>query len=201
MSIHLKKCFIALMLCCGSALMAISQPYASVRALPSSNNSIFDGYAIGFLINNNNYATIIDVGSAGGEVARTIAQQNFPTISSLYNVSSWTSLDPSQKHLYQQFLSNVISEGSTEKITSIRMNSLEAADALNIIADLIYLGNTDGTTLHNEIVAWFSHLSANGTIFGTNWSDHAIQTAVTIAASDLNLVLRIVDNSWYLERS
>ena len=102
---------------------------------------------------------------------------------------------------YQQFLSNVVQENTAGVIVPIRMESEEAAQALNVIADFIYLGSNDPTTLLTDIENWFSHLSTNGVISGTNWNDNSAKVAVAQAALNLNLVLRINDNVWYLQRS
>jgi len=181
-----------------------AEPYDSIRNLPSTPYYVLDGYVFTYLISENNLSTIVDVESQDGGVARMIAAQSdfLPSLSSIYSVNGWTSCDPSQKHLFQRFLSNVKQENSADKIIPIRMSSLEAAAALNVQADFISLvGRNDQDDIYNDILAWYSHLSNNGILCGNNWSENSIQLGVTKAAAALDLNLSVSGNVWYFQKN
>jgi len=181
----------------------ISQPYASVRHLPQTPYYVQDGYVFNSLIASHQAAIVVDVESQDGGVARFVAQQlnNLPTVTTIYSVNAWSSPDPSQKHLYQRFLSNVVQEMTTEFIHTIRMSSLEAAESLNIRADFISLvGGNDQKGIYQDILAWYPHLTNNGVISGNNWNDVSVQSGVIKAAQVLDLIVQVSGNVWYFEK-
>lgn len=188
-----------LLLAIQSASAQFPEPYESVRNIPATPYFVQDGYIYYDLINTSNAAVIVDVESQDGGVARFIAQQSgsLPSLNRIYSVSAWTDC-PTHKRQFQRFLSNVKQEGSAEKITPIRMNSLEAAQSLNITADFISLvGANDANVIYKEILAWYPHLSDNGIICGNNWYDNSVELGVTKAAESLDLTLHINNNVWY----
>ncbi len=173
------------------------QPYASVHNLPQTPYFFDNGWVLADKLKS---ATVfIDVNSRDGGGARLAAQNTMSDVQ-IYCVNMWVSPDPSQKYLFQRFLSNVKQENLADRITPIRMNSMEAARALNIIADVIYL-NALEQNLHNEIIAWSSHLSGSGIICGNNWTESAVQIHVTRAGNELDLKLKTYGDFWSLERN
>lgn len=180
------------------------QPYSSIRNLPPTPYFVQDAYIYYSLIQSHNAAIIIDVESDEGGVARFIAQQanNLPSVNTIYAVNAWTSCDPSQKYLFQRFLSNVKQENTTNLIVPIRMNSNDAALALNVKADFISIvGGNDAETIYKDILSWYPHLSDDGVICGNNWNDNSVEIGVTKAAESLDLTLKINDNVWYFEKN
>jgi len=176
------------------------QPYASVKNLPQTPYYVQDAYTIYSLINTHGSIIVVDVESQDGGVARYVAQQaaNLPTVQQIYSVSAWQSCDPSQKHLFQRFLSNVSQEMTTQLITPIRMSSQEGAEALNIAADFISLvGKNQSDGIYSDILAWYPHLSSSGVLCGNNWFDHSVQQGVTKAAVALDASLQTNNNVWY----
>jgi hypothetical protein len=201
---YLKKIFVALVLVNASLHADLPQPYQSVHTLPQTPYFVLDSYVFFSLISENNAAVIVDVDSHDGSVARFIAQQasNLPALQKVFSVSMWQSEDPSQKHLYQRFLSNIIHEETTDWIVPIRMGSLEAANALNLTADFISIvGKNDENAIYNEILAWYPHLSNSGIISGNNWIDHSVQVGVVRAAAHLEVNLQLSGNIWYLQKN
>lgn len=201
MNKFLNKLLMAGVLLASMSLSAdLPQPYASVQNLPQKPYFVLDGYVYYSLISAHGAAVIVDVESHEGGVARFIAQQagNLPSLNQIFSISAWQSPDSSQKHLFQQFLSNVIQENTAESIIPIRMSSQEAADALGITADFISLvGGNDQNGIFNDILAWFPHLSDNGVLCGNNWHEKNVQIGVTRAAAVLDLTLNINSNVWY----
>jgi hypothetical protein len=181
------------------------EPYSSVKTLPQTPYYVQDAYTIYSLINTHGSVVVVDVESQDGGVARYVAQQaanmptsNLPTVQQIFSVSPWYSCDPSQKHLFQRFLSNVTQEMTTQMITPIRMNSQEAAESLNITADFISLvGKNQSDSIYNDILAWAPHLSNNGVLCGNNWYDHSVQHGVSKAAVALDMTLQTNNNVWY----
>jgi hypothetical protein len=198
----LGKMLMVCTLLAGLSLNAdMPQPFASVHNLPQTPYFVQDAYVYYNLITTHSAAVIIDVESQDGGVARYIAQQasTLPTVKQIYSVNEWQSADPSQKHLFQRFLSNVVQENTAQLITPIRMTSHEAAGALNVKADFISLvGNNDQDGIYNDILAWYPHLSDTGVMCGNNWNEPSIQVGVTQAASMLDLAVKVSDNVWYV---
>lgn len=201
----LNTFFVAGMLLANLTIYAdVPQPYSSINNLTPTPYYVQDGYVFYSLIQSHNAAVIIDVESQDGSVARYIAQQasNLPFLTKIYSVNGWTSFDPSNKHLYQRFLSNVKQENTTNLIVPIRMNSNDAALALNIKADFISLvGANDKDIIFKDILAWYPHLADGGVLCGNNWNESSIDIGVTRAAEALDLTIKINDNVWYFEKS
>ncbi|HEY4832595.1 MAG TPA: hypothetical protein VIH61_08570 [Waddliaceae bacterium] len=198
----IKKAFgsaiLASLLISSSPVSADPQPYTNIHILPYVPYYVPDGFALIDQINSLPATVFIEVGSQDGAAARFVAQ-NAPAGLAIYAVSSWWSCDPSEKYLFQKFLSNVIQENTTESIVPIRMASYEGAKALNIIADVIYV-NSASETLNSDILAWSSHLSSIGVICGSNWQDPVVEMAVAQAAAQLGCVVVNNGNFWSIEK-
>ncbi|MES2345368.1 MAG: class I SAM-dependent methyltransferase [Chlamydiota bacterium] len=196
-----EKIFISgAILASASSYADIPQPYASIHNLPQTPYFVQDGYIYYSLVSTHNAAVVIDVGSQDGGVARYLAQQanNLPSLTQIYSVNMWQSCDRSQKQLFRRFLSNVIQENTAELITPIRMSSRDAAEALNVQADLINLGANDEDVIYNDILRWYPHLSNTGVMCGNNWYEHSVQIGVTKAASTLDVPVQVNGHVWYL---
>lgn len=180
------------------------QPYSSIRNRPATPYYVQDGYTFYWLIQSHNAAVVIDVESQDGGVARYIAEQasSLPFLTTVYSVNGWTSADHSQRHLFQRFLSNVKQDNTTNLIVPIRMNSQDAALALNVQADFISLvGANDKDIIYRDILAWYPHLNNGGVICGNNWNESSIEVGVTRAAGALDATLQINNNVWYFVKN
>lgn len=201
---YLNKILMAGILLTNLAVFADDpQPYASIRNLPATPYYVQDGYILYYLINSHNSAVVVDVESPDGGLARYIAQQasTLPSLQTIYSVNSWTSGDPTKKHLFQRFLSNVKQENTAQLIVPFHMSSLDAAAALNVKADFISLvGANDQEAIYHEILAWYPHLKDGGVICGNNWNENSVEVGVTKAAQTLDLTLKINTNVWYFEK-
>ena len=108
--------------------------------------------------------------------------------------------DPRLPHLYALFLSNVKHAGLTHKIIPIRMESTEAAKALSVMADLIYIdGAHDTPSVIEDILSWHPHLQAGGVMCGDDWKWSSVRTAVIHCASVLNQRVYGEGNFWWFE--
>lgn len=179
------------------------EPYESVRNLPATPYYVQDAYIYYDLIHSRNLNVIVDVESHEGGVARFIAQQanNLPSLTKIYCINAWNDCG-SQKRLFHRFLSNVKQENTANLITPIRMNSHDAAAALNISADFISLvGGNSAEEIYKDILAWYPHLSEGGILCGNNWYENSVELGVTKAATALNLTLKLNNNVWYFEKN
>lgn len=185
----------------GASLSAdLPQPYDSIHSLPHTPYFVQDSYIFSNLVTTHNVSVAIDVDSQDGGVARYLAQQasNLPSLTKIYSVNMWHSNDNSQKHLFQRFLSNVAQEATTQLIIPIRMSSHEAAESLNVKADLISLvGANEQYTICNDILSWYPHLSDTGLLCGNNWDEDSVKAGVIKASMLLNVPVQINNNVWY----
>lgn len=199
---YFGKIFMSGAILAGASLYAdMPQPYVSIHNLPQTPYFVQDGYIFYNLANTHNVAVVIDVESQDGGLARYLAQQanNLPSLKQIYSVNMWQSNDRSQKQLFRRFLSNVIQENTTQLIIPIRMSSHEAAESLNVKADLIgVVGANDQQTIYNDILGWYPHLSDTGVMCGNNWYEPSVQIGVTKAAMMLDAHVQVNNNVWYL---
>lgn len=186
----------------------IPEPYRSIQDIP------FDGW--GFFYNGNqliphlnsrNIKTAIEVGSWTGCSTRFIAS-NLAEGGKLYAVDTCLGTlnepvhqqDPRLPFLYQLFLSNVKHANLYHKIIPIRMESLEAAVALNVMADFIYLDAAhDADSVYKDIHAWMKHLNEGGLMCGDDWTWETVREAVYKAAVDFNKEVKYDANFWWYE--
>jgi predicted O-methyltransferase YrrM len=149
---------------------------------------------------------VIEVGSWLGASTRFIAQI-MPKEGKLYAVDTWLGSDeethkkdPRLNRIYQIFLSNVVHAGLQEKIIPVRMTSMEAAEALNIKADLIYIDASHKTQdVYNDIIAWSKHLNSDGVICGDDWNWKSVRIAVNKASIELKQQIISEGNFWRLK--
>lgn len=171
------------------------EPYRSVEDLPFDSHGWFlNAPQLTEQLNQKPIQTVIEVGSWLGCSTRFIAK-SIPDGAKVYAVDTWrgstneeaTMKDPRIPYLYQLFLSNVKHAGLTDKIIPVRMASLEAALALNVQADLIYIdASHDTVSVYNDIIAWYPHLKADGIMCGDDWQAESVRIGVQQAAKKLN---------------
>lgn len=106
--------------------------------------------------------------------------------------------------LYQQFLSNVIFYGFTNKIIPVRMDSLQASAKLNnlkIKADLIYIdAGHDYNSVLNDIAAWYPLLNEGGVFCGDDWNLGDVSKAVRAYQTQKGLRLCVEGEFWWYEK-
>lgn len=166
-------------------------PYNLIRPLPFDEHGWFgNGDYIESLIKGKEIKTAIEVGSWLGKSTRFIASK-IAKDGKLYAIDTWLGSpteavhmqDPRLGHLYQLFLSNVIHAGLTHKIIPIRMDSIEAAAAIELQADFIYIdASHEYYKVFDDIVAWNSHLKPGGIMCGDDWLWEGVRTAVVQVA-------------------
>lgn len=187
--------------------LELPEPYRSIEVLPfdpqgwygnaNSIQKIFSRYPI---------KTVIEVGSWIGASTRHIASL-LPNEGKVYAVDHWLgsaehqsgneNWTPAMEHLYQQFLSNVIHSQLTDKIIPMRMSSKEAALALKVKPDLVYIDATHETeAVYNDLKIWFPFVKGHGILCGDDWTWPTVAAAVRTFAQENNLRLETDDNFW-----
>ena len=102
--------------------------------------------------------------------------------------------------LYEQFLSNVIHMKLTDVIVPVKMSSLQAAEHLDIKADLIYIdASHTQDDVFNDIMAWSKKLAPNGLLCGDDWAYIEVQKGVYQAAHSLDKQVKYIGNLWYFD--
>ncbi|NGX31408.1 MAG: hypothetical protein K940chlam8_00776 [Chlamydiae bacterium] len=196
-----------------SEIQDMPEPYCSIKVLP------FDGQ--GFLApeNKNHFKemilsrdihVVIELGSWIGSSTCWMAQF-LPSDGKVYAVDHWLGdrcIDavPEARakypRLYQQFLSNVIHKNLAHKIVPIRMKTTEAAKALNVKADLIYIdASHDEVSVFKDIIDWLPKLKENGIMCGDDWHRNfpGVVKAVERAAKLFNLTIHHDGQFWWYE--
>lgn len=195
---------IALSTAAHTSAAELPEPYASIKVLPFDNDSHFiNSSQLEDCFRENHIETVIEVGSWLGGSTRFFAQH---AQGKVYAVDTWLGStdelwmmnDHRTPNMYQHFLSNVIHAGLTDKIIPVRMRSLEAAHALDIQADLIYIdASHDEASVFSDIIAWSSHLNEGGILCGDDWlTMGSVKRAVIRAAETLNKEIVVSENFW-----
>ena len=165
------------------------EPYGSIVDLPFDDHGWFyNARQLEELFSTLKPKTVIEIGSWLGCSTRFMAS-HLPQGGVLYAIDTWLGTqneaihlqDPRLPHLYQLFLSNVKHAKLTDKIVPIRMELLEAAQALNVQADLIYIdGAHDVLSVVNDITHWYPHLQEQGVMCGDDWNWGSVKVGVVI---------------------
>ena len=102
--------------------------------------------------------------------------------------------DPVLPNLYEYFLSNVIQEGQglTRKIIPVRMDSLSAAQSLEVQADIIYIdASHDSESVYRDLQVWFPHVKPGGILCGDDWGWDTVREGVNRFAQEKGLDIEI----------
>lgn len=203
----MRNFFLIFILFCNSLFAEIPEPYRSINELPFDPHGWFgNADQLDMLLRDREINTVVEVGSWLGSTRHIASLLGDNGI--LYAVDTWAGSPQEAVHmtdlrlpfLYQQFLSNVIHAKLTDKIVPIRMNSVEAAKALNVKADLIYLdGAHDTVSVMNDIDHWLPHLKADGLICGDDWLWPTVRAAVENRAYKYNKKVYSIHNFWWYE--
>ena len=186
----------------------LPEPYRSITPLPFDGDGWFyNKHQLLKLFKSNDIKNVIEVGSWLGLSTRFFAEQ-LPRKGKVYAVDNWLGSsehvgDKKLEKLFHQFLSNAIHTNLAKKIIPIRMNSVEAAKAINIKADLIYIdASHEANHVYEDIIHWHPHLETNGIMCGDDWSYSAsVRAGVKQAAFHLRQVLITASDFWWFDPS
>lgn len=164
-------------------------------------------------ISQKNIKVILEVGSWMGGSTRFLAQQ-LPEDGYIIAVDHWKG-DESIRSvgggnfqyevLYQQFLSNTIHENLVNKIVPLRMDSGEAALALKIVPDLLYLDAAhDEESVYEDLRVWWPKMGNHTIICGDDYNPSAwpgVVKAVHRFANKHGFTVKNLDGFWWFEKS
>lgn len=176
----------------------LSYPYNDIEVLPYNPHGWHrNSNYIEALFREKEIKVVVEVGSWLGASARQIATL-LPEDGVIYAVDHWLGNStqqlgkqdwrPELPYAYQQFLSNVIHTDLTEKIVPIRMNSLEAAKALNVRPDMVYIdAEHTEEAVYVDLCAWYPFVKGHGILCGDDWGFKSVMAAVRRFAKENNL--------------
>lgn len=204
-----KNNIILLFLFCTSLIFSqqYPEPYNAIKTLPLLEEGWFydpnESY-LTYFIEQLQPTVVIEVGTWLGLSTMAMAHR-LRKGAHLYAVDTWLGSsehkgDPLLRTLFQQFLSNVIHKQLTHVIVPIRMESLEAASALKVEPQLIYLDAAHDTeSVYKDIIAWYPKLARGGIICGDDWTWNTVSKAVIEAARVLKIQYHGDNNFWYFD--
>jgi hypothetical protein len=183
----------------------IPEPYCSIKDLPFDSHGWFgNAEQLSECFQEKSIETVIEIGSWLGCSTRFLATSVRPG-GKVFAVDTWLGsptedvhmTDPRLPYLYQLFLSNIKHAQLTDKVVPIRMASIEAARALNVKADLIYIdGAHDTASVCQDILFWYPHLKQDGIMCGDDWLWPSVQAAVVETSKKLNKSIYVSGNFW-----
>lgn len=197
----------------------LPSPYCDLATiLPFNEHGWYaNGQWIEKIITTNNVTTVIEVGSWLGSSTRHIASllpeggivyavdvwAETPEVVQHLSAASWSSIHPV---IYEQFLSNVIHVGLTDKIIPLKMLSQDAASLLSTYEtefDLIYIDAAHDTISVTKDLGSYFPLIANttGILCGDDWTWQSVQIAVLAFAEKHNLTVYADYNFWFLKKN
>ena len=186
--------FLAKFVCSASFMLSGVQPYESILPIDYVPYNLEEPWIIYNQVNNQQTTVFIDVKSVNGAVSRYIAANTNSTVN-IFNINPWRS----SENAFQEFLSNVIQENQTNRITPIRMDSSEACEALNLVSECIYI-EADPDNVYADIIAWSSHLAPHGVIMGNHWDWSDVVIQVTRSATLLHMSVSVSGDYWILKK-
>jgi len=190
---------------------ALPHPYDFIEVLPQWPFGYYTNrLMIDELFQRQDIRTVIEVGSwAGGGSTRHLGEQLQTKNGVLYAVDTWLGSSTQQPgqvhfmpvldHIYQQFLSNMIAWNLADTVIPVRMRSVEAARALKIKADLIYIdGEHTAEAVYEDLVAWLPHLNQGGIFCGDDWGWESVREGLEKFAKERNFQIVPNENFWEL---
>lgn len=181
--------------------------YDVINVLPfESHNWFHNAPHLQQIFQENSIRVIIEVGSWFGGSTRWLAKQ-VSKDGYVIAVDTWKGSEEHQPGasahhskldvLYQQFLSNNIHENLQNKIIPVRMESLEATTAINVIPDLFYLDAAhDEESVYKDLQAWIPKFKSQTIVCGDDWSWDGVRAAVNKFASENNFEVIANQNFW-----
>ena len=185
----------------------LPEPYASVNLLPFDDHGWFGNQPQLDAVFRDDIKVVIEIGSWLGKSTRYFAAK-VGLQGKVYAIDTWLGsdqekehqVDPRLKHLYQLFLSNTIQAGFANIIVPFKMKSQEAASALNVKGDLIYIdGAHDYKSVYEDILAWKNHLNDGGILCGDDWEWKSVRDAVRAASKKLGRGFHHERNFWWFD--
>lgn len=186
---------------------SLPEPYASIVEIPFDDHGWFGNQPQLDAVFREDIKVVIEIGSWLGKSTRYFAEK-VGTDGKVYAIDTWLGsdeekehqVDPRLKKLYQLFLSNIKQSGFANRVVPFRMKSQEAAIALNVKGDLIYIdGAHDYKSVYEDILAWKDHLNEGGVLCGDDWEWKSVRDAVRAASKKLGRGFHHERNFWWFD--
>ena len=189
----------------------MAEPYRSLKVLPPLLHGWMNeanARHLEHLIGKNKPKVIIELGTWLGKSAMFMAEKA-GTDTVIYCIDHWypqevdniPELEKLLPTLYQQFLSNVVHKGLTQQIVPCRMWTAEAARALDIKADLVYVdASHEEPDVYHDVSEFYKKLNPGGVICGDDYDWKSVQAGVDRAAKELDFKVQNDEGFWYVER-
>jgi predicted O-methyltransferase YrrM len=178
----------------------LPSPYNQLRTiLPYASWGMYFNYAyIEKLLACNRIVDVVEIGSLYGLSTRHIATL-LPEHGKVLAIDTWAYHDL----MYEQFLSNVVLTGLTQKIVPIKKRSDQAIDDVLAHAsafDLIYVdGDHEMRPVIKDLEMYYPLLKKTGVICGDDWLLYTVRAAVLIFAQMHELTVYGACNFWFLK--
>lgn len=207
------KFIVPMLLACLGLWASMPEPYSSLDEVrPFVNHGWFakaNRAQLTKFIDEREVKTVIEVGSWLGKSTIHMARK-IPVGAVVYAIDHWKGSYghlrdgikkyPWLPYLYEQFLSNMIHAGVAEKVIPIRSSSLEAAQSLDIVADLIYIDAAhDDKSVYADLCAWYPKLAQDGVICGDDWHMPGVHRAVRRFAAENNMEIESIRPFWWIK--
>lgn len=196
----------------GQSQKDLPEPYNNVELMPFNSHGFYEnGPQMERLIKKNDVKVAIEIGCWLGTSTRHIASL-LPPGGKVYAVDHWKGSpehQPGQPYwipqlslLYEQFLSNVIHAGLTDKIVPVKMDSLEASKQLQgIVPDLIYIdAGHEMESVYADLKAWYPYVQGHGILCGDDWGWAGVEAAVKAFAREHGLQIETSGYFWRLRK-
>lgn len=208
-----KKAAVLMALFAGLSAAELPHPYDSIRVLSEYDFGYYgNSNAIAKIFEENAIHVVVEVGSwIGGGSTKHMGELLRKSNGILYAVDTWLGTETQQvgeehyqpvlEQVYQQFLSNMIHWNLTDIVIPCRMKGTEAAQALDVVPDLIYIDGEHTTkAVLADLCAWFPLVKEGGIVCGDDWTWPSVREAVVQFASSQNLRVESQDNFWRLHK-
>jgi len=162
---------------------------------------------LGNLIREQNAKVVVELGSWLGKSTIWIARM-LPKDGRVYAVDTWLGSqeqvhqeDPRLPTLYEQFLSNIIHQGLTDKIVPIRITSVEAGQRWpsDIIPDIVYLdASHEEFDVYQDLTTWYPVIGDTGVLCGDDFNWPGVKKSVIRFAKEQGLSVKDNGRCWVL---
>lgn len=173
--------------------------YDAVRAVPFEPYGMFPTESsLDVLFKENEITTVVELGSWMGASTRFFGYRVGKN-GVVYAIDHWKGTpgqhgemnDSRLSNVFQIFLSNIKQAGLANRIVPVRMTTDEAAQVLDVAADLIYIdASRDSSQVYRDIINWYPSLRSGGIICGAEYREPGVREGVMRAAAKLQLKIQ-----------
>lgn len=184
-----------------SEIQSLPHPYSTLKKVLPFNpfGMYFNSEFIQKLFAHNNIVNAVEIGSYYGVSTRHIASL-LPENGKLFAIDDWAYF----AGMYEQFLSNIVSSGLTDKVIPIKQKSQDSISTITKNTehfDLIYIDGdheTEGVLM--DLYLYFPLAGEHGIVCGDDWLLTTVRAAVVDFAQENDLTVYGACNFWFLKK-